>query len=240
MIIIFIAGASASGKTSFSHKLLQALKAAEKSVELMVMDSYFKEIPEGREITEYRANTNFDRVGMYDMNLLLTDVLALNSGISIPKYNFEFNTNKRNADGYISPPEFLIIEGLFAMHVARKLSDEIQKFKVFVGTSSYKSILERRVTRDAETRGRTRAETIGCEKKFVGIAYFHNIATGMRGVDVNVINDDRVEGERDPLDLGVDEVLAGLGIANQMITTPDLLIADNSNADYGTIKSTLH
>lgn len=240
MKIIIVSGASASGKTSLAEKLLFTLQQEGKWAELIVMDSYYKEIPEDREISEYRATTNFDRVTMYDLDLLKNNILTLNDGHSIPKYSFEFSTNKRGVVGKITPPEFLIIEGLFSMHLSRRLPETMQKTTVFVETSSYKTIIDRRVARDAETRARKPAEVLRCEKKYVGVAYFHNIASGMRGIDVSVVNDDLIEGKQHPLDKGVDDILLRLNIRQVILPTEDMATATNEDGEKEDLSQVNH
>lgn len=220
MKIIFITGASASGKTSLAEKTQEALQRAGKSAELIVMDSYFKEIPDDREINEYRETTNFDRLDMYETELLITDILALNGGQPISNYHFEFSTNKRAVKGVIQPPEFLIVEGLFAMQIANRFDKEdVDKMTVFVETSSYKTIVRRRVERDFRTRNREEKIVRNCEKQYVGVAYFDQIVRGMREACLSVVNDDPIEGQPHPLDKGVVDILSTLGIEDCCINS---------------------
>ena len=212
MKVILIAGGAASGKTSLAEKLRDTLRAAGKTAELIVMDSYYKEIPADREINDYRANTNFDRVTMFELEALKQDIIELSQERHIPKYQFVYTTNKRHSIGQIVPPEFLIVEGLFTMHLKRKLPTNLSVLTVFVEVSSYLTLVDRRVARDLLNRGREREETIRHERKFVGVAYFHNIASGMRGIDLTVVNDPFETPDPHPLEKGIDDIFASLGL----------------------------
>ncbi|MDF1757123.1 MAG: zeta toxin family protein [Legionellaceae bacterium] len=221
MKVILIAGGSASGKSSLSRKLLDALRTEGKNAELIIMDSYYKEIPADREINEYRATTNFDRVSMFEIDDLKDDVISLNEGRDINRYEYDFTTNRRRAVGSISQPEFLIIEGLFTMHLKRKLPADLSQLTVFVEVSSYLTLINRRIIRDQATRNLTPAQTIQGERKYVGIAYFHNIASGMRGVDISVVNDDPIDNEQHPLEKGIDDILASLEVERTIVPIPE-------------------
>jgi len=120
MKIIFIGGASASGKTVLAQRLQNRLRDLGHEALNISMDDYFHEIPSNyhqhvdtkdhHEIPEdyprpedpnatvinhFRMNTNFYQTIMYDFELLQQDIHKLKLGKSIEKPIFDFCTNLR-------------------------------------------------------------------------------------------------------------------------------------------------
>ena len=212
MMIIFIAGASASGKTTLSKKLNARLNQTNQTSQIISMDDYFLEIPDGVDIGYFRNNTNFDCLEMYDLSLLHNHLTALHNGETITKPIFDFPTNKRLTTERISPPEFLIVEGLFSLCVAKQLLiPGLAKLTVFTGTSSYLSLLNTRVTRDVNERSRKKDDVMRQEGKYVGPAFFNTIAKSKNGVDIDILNDTHhTQSGTHPLETGVDEIITAL------------------------------
>lgn len=213
MILIFIAGASGSGKTTLANMLVERLNQSGKTSQVLSMDDYYHEIPEGVDLDHYRNNTNFDRLEMCDQALLIKHLLALNNGQTITKPIFDFPTNKRLTTEMISPPEFLIVEGLFALCIANNLpaSNDFAKLTVFTGTSSYLDLIKTRVTRDVNQRNRQPNDVWRQERKFVGPAFFNTISKSKSRVDIDVLNDSHLDTTKPhPLENAVEEIISAL------------------------------
>lgn len=228
MKLVLIAGASASGKTELARQLLKSLNETETNAILLKTDDYYREIPEGIDIDDYRQKTNFDTPDIFEFDLLAQHLIDLHEGIDITKAKeFDFKTNKRVGRETISPPDVLIIEGLFALDFAKKyLKDShISKTTVFVETDFYLDIVNRRIDRDLAERGRNNKEEIlRQERQFVGPAFFSTICKSKNGVDISVDNSEKIVIKHDPaapgsaaqlppthpLMRGVDEIIAKL------------------------------
>lgn len=219
MFAIFIAGASASGKTKLSSLLLDRLKANGGNHVLLKMDDYFHEIPDGVDIDWFRKNTNFDKQDMLKLDLLKEHLLALNRGDAIIKPIFDFNKNKCLSSEEIDPPDVIIVEGLFALHFAKKfLEAELSALTVFVETNSYLTLIKRRIERDMRERGRhDDSEVKQQERRFVGPAFFGGttfvggIASSKLGADIVIDNseDNSVAGSH-PLVKGAEQIIGEL------------------------------
>ena len=213
MILIFIAGASGSGKTTLANMLVERLNQSGKTGRLLSMDDYYFEIPEGVDLHHFRNNTNFDRLEMCDQSLLINHLMALHNGQTITKPIFDFPTNRRLSTEIVSPPEFLVVEGLFALCIAKNLpiSNDIAKLTVFTGTSSYLGLINTRVTRDVNERNRQPEDVWRQERKFVGPGFFNTIAKSKNGVDIDVLNDPRLDTNKPhPLENAVDDIISAL------------------------------
>ena len=190
MKFIFIAGASASGKSTLSVLLSNEFTRMGISNVILKMDDYSVEAPDNiTDIAHYRQVTNFDRLEMYDIDLLGEHLLQLENGLEIQKPDFDFATNRRISFETIMPQDVVIVEGLFALALAKKLPPELDKTKVFIGPSSYSSLLEMRTRRDQNERGFTSLQTLSKERKYVGPCFFDVIAKSKNGVDIDITND---------------------------------------------------
>lgn len=209
MKFIFISGASGSGKTTISEALFHALSHSGASVSSITMDDYSVEAPSDIvDIQKYRQETNFDRVEMCDLKLLHQHILALVNGNPIEKPIFDFPSNKRKAYEIVKPCDYMIIEGIFALYFAKNLKEQIDKVTVFVGQSSYLNLLQRRGARDVNERNFTLDQVLLKERRFVGPGFFQTIASSKTGVDIDITNDMKIEGKIDPIQAGVQEILA--------------------------------
>ena len=219
MILVLIAGASGSGKTHLSKLLLAQLNASGGDNLLITMDDYFLEIPAGIDIDWFRANTQFDDPNMLELSLLKTHLMALHRGEDITKPVFDFPTNRRLQTEKITPPDVLIVEGLFALYFAQKfLQDDLTTLTVFVETNSYLTLLNRRAERDIKERGRPNAAVVRqLEHQYVGPAFFGTIVKSKTRADIVVDNSATSEefetsAQVHPLTQGVVDIIAALEI----------------------------
>lgn len=213
MILIFVAGASGSGKTTLTTMLVERLRQLGKTSQALSIDDYFVEIPEGIDIDYYRTHTNFAELKMIDVPLLECHLMALHNGETISKPVFDFTTNRRLNTEIIPPPEFLVIEGTFALAIAKTLSKEkdLTKLTVFVGKSSYMSILSSRIARDEKERNRERVDILREERKYLGPAFFDVMAKSKNGVNIDVLNDLQFDDTKPhPLACAVEEIISAL------------------------------
>jgi len=147
-VIVGIAGASASGKTTIAKKLFNAFKD---DTVLITHDSYYKSHSELS--LDERASMNFDHPNSLETDLLIKHLKELKAGRSIRQPQYDFTMHMRK-DEYIDvePVSAIIVEGIliFAEPKLRELFD----LKIFVDTDTDICLL-RRIRRDVEQRGRT-------------------------------------------------------------------------------------
>ncbi|HWR36744.1 MAG TPA: uridine kinase [Clostridia bacterium] len=148
---IGIAGPSCAGKSYLSKHIAEQLKAG-----MVHLDSYYSSLSHMSLVQ--RAHANFDCPESLDAPLLIEHARQLSRGIAIEKPVYDFTTHSRTLETErVEPTEFIIIEGLFALHWEdiRKL----QGTKVYVDLGE-EVCLERRIERDIRERGRTRESVL--------------------------------------------------------------------------------
>lgn len=213
MTFIFIAGASGSGKSTLTSKLTEEFSQLDIPYTVLKMDDYSTEAPDGIDIKSYRENTNFDRLEMYDLKLLKEHLIQLANGASIETPKFDFSKNKRSQWETVSPQPYIIVEGLFALKIAKDWTEISDKLTVFVGQSSYLDSIKMRTNRDQFERGFTPEQTSKKEKKFVGPGFFDVIAKSKTNVDIDITNDP-VMGDAGLVE-GIAQILDALNIGIQ-------------------------
>ncbi|AUH71381.1 uridine kinase family protein [Legionella sainthelensi] len=211
MIFVIIGGASGSGKTGLSHHLLTKLKDNGMGAQILNMDDYYHEIPEGVDLEYFRKNTNFDTPDMLHLDLLQQHIAELNKGKSITKPVFDFKSNSRVGEETVHPSDVIIMEGIFAQYFYKKFGlSNFPVVTVNITTENYLDVIERRIKRDIEQRGRARLEGIKQEKKYVGPGFLKYTASSSVGADVYVCNEHRDgnEAQQLMLDINAAEIVA--------------------------------
>lgn len=153
-IIIGISGASGSGKTTFTKKLISTLHKDETT--LISQDAYYKDL--NHLSLQEKSEQNFDHPDSLDFDLLKTHLLDLQKGrnISLPVY--DFNTHSRlSISKAIPPSKIIIVEGTLVMSQDQLLN--LYDYKVYVDLDQ-KICLERRIERDIAERGRTKKNVL--------------------------------------------------------------------------------
>lgn len=213
MIFVFIGGASASGKTSVSERLLVKLHELGISSQLLTMDDYIRVKPAEVDIDYYRLHTNFDTPDIMNFDLLREHIRNLSKGKSIIKPKFSFVLCNHTGNEVIDKADVIIIEGIFAQYFAKtsQLSKEIDYLSVNVATESYMDILARRIERNIIDRGQTPEAVVQQERKFVGPGFFAYTAQAASGSDVYIVNKKvPKEGKLNVLNTAVDEIVDAL------------------------------
>jgi uridine kinase len=145
--ILGIAGCSGSGKTTLARELTAQFNAT-----LLPLDFYYRDL--SHLAPADRANQNFDHPDSLEHTLLAEHINALanRQTIARPIYDFATHTRIPNRTEPIAPTEFLIVEGILALHYTslRALYD----FSIYVNAPN-QLCLNRRIYRDMRERGRT-------------------------------------------------------------------------------------
>jgi uridine kinase len=151
VVVIGIAGGSASGKTSVANKLVENQINKVSSIALLRLDDYYKDL--SNLSVEERSKTNFDHPDSIDFDLLKNHLQKLKNGKSINKPIYDFSIHNRQVKSeLIKPVNVVILEGILALseEVIRDLCD----IKIFVDTADDIRFI-RRLKRDTRDRGRT-------------------------------------------------------------------------------------
>lgn len=148
-ILIGIAGASGSGKTSIANGIIERLES-DKAV-IIQEDSYYKDLSEMP--YEERVGRNFDHPDAFDHDLLTQHLLQLLNGRAVahPVYNYELHTRSREIKT-IEPDILIILEGILILSKAQLR--ELMNYRVFIDTPLDICFI-RRLKRDLGERGRT-------------------------------------------------------------------------------------
>jgi uridine kinase len=153
-IIICIAGASGSGKTTFAKKLISALP--KKETLLITQDAYYKDLSSLS--LEERANQNFDHPDSLDFELLKKHIIELIKGNTTLQPIYDFNTHSRlTSSKKIEPEKIIIIEGTLVL--SQEILLEFYDLNIYIDLDQ-KACLSRRIERDIAERGRTKASVL--------------------------------------------------------------------------------
>ena len=148
VIIIGIAGGSASGKTTVVNRIMDMFGD---QLSLIALDSYYRD----RSDLTYaeRCKINYDHPASLDFDLLIENVKQLKRGqaVDIPVYDFAIYNRVPQVER-VEARRIIVVEGIliFAIPELRKLFD----IKVFVDAAADVRMM-RRLKRDMQERGRS-------------------------------------------------------------------------------------
>ena len=172
--VVFIAGPSSSGKTTFSHRLSYHLKALGLNPHPIACDNFF--VDREKSPKDKFGNYNFETLQSLNIPLFNDTINNLLEGkeVEIPRYNFI--TGKTEFIGNflkIGKDDVLIIEGIHCLNnKLHSMIDDSNKFKIYISAITQLSIdstnristsdlrLIRRIIRDNKTRGHNAVKTI--------------------------------------------------------------------------------
>lgn len=150
LIIIGIAGGSASGKSSIANEIYEYFKH-EHTIKIIRLDDYYKD--QSHLTMEQRVKTNYDHPLAFDMDLLVKHLDLLKSNQSIEKPIYDFTVHNRSLQvEVINPRDVFILEGLFVLNEVqiRERCDIL----IYVDTDADIRFI-RRLKRDMQERGRS-------------------------------------------------------------------------------------
>ncbi len=172
--IIFIAGPSSSGKTTFAHRLSIQLKVHGLRPQAISVDNYFVD----RELTPKDADGNYDFecLEALDVKQFNDDMTKLLDGQEVEMPDFNFKVGKREYNGkmlQLEKSDILVVEGIHCLN--NKLSVGIpadNMYKIYISALTQLNVddhnhipttdarLLRRIVRDNTYRGANAAKTI--------------------------------------------------------------------------------
>lgn len=171
--LVFIAGPSSSGKTTFSKRLAVQLLAGGIHPYPLAMDDYF--LPRARLKKGNGGTIDFDSLTALDIPFFEGQLRALLSGekVTLPHYNFKSGKREKGPTVRLKHDQILIVEGIHGLnpHLLENLPEE-EVFRIFVSALTQLNLdshnrvpttdtrLIRRIVRDAVNRGYSAAATL--------------------------------------------------------------------------------
>ncbi|MCX7758278.1 MAG: uridine kinase [bacterium] len=187
MLVISIAGGTASGKTTVARSIIEILasKNIHDKVSFINMDSYYVDLSNIK--LDERKKINFDHPNSIDWELLyehLNDLLN-RKPINKPVYSYTQYT-RSSVYEVIYPNSVVIVEGLFALYdeKIRKISN----IKIFVEAPDDIRLI-RRIYRDIKERKRNIDEIIDQYLNFVRPMYVEFIEPTKKHADIIIQNE---------------------------------------------------
>ncbi len=174
MRVVFIAGPSSSGKTTFAKRLSVQLAILGLKPKRISLDDYFVE----RSKTPLDENGEYDFEALHSLNIdeFNSDLSALLQGqeVTLPRFNFVEGRSQRVGETLsLCHSSILLIEGIHGLNPELSLTiPREEKFLIYVSALTALSLdsttiihtsdnrLLRRMVRDHNYRGKSAAETI--------------------------------------------------------------------------------
>ncbi len=149
VVVIGIAGGSASGKTTVAKKILQAHYG--QPIALLDQDAYYRDL--SHLALAERKQFNFDHPDAFDNALMVEHLQRLKrrQPVEKPIYSFQEYTRKQGSVR-VEPASIVIVEGILVL-ATRELRAQID-VKIFVEADDDIRFI-RRLTRDVNQRART-------------------------------------------------------------------------------------
>ncbi len=177
-IIIGVAGGTASGKTTVSAKILEAV--GRNRLAYIEHDAYYRDLSH-LPLTE-RRNLNFDHPDSLENELLITHLETLLRGepVQIPVYDFATYTRSQELK-LVKPRRVILVEGILIF--ADKRLREMMDIKIYVDAAADLRFI-RRLKRDTLERGRTVEMVIEQYLKTVRPMHLEFVEPSKRHADV--------------------------------------------------------
>ncbi len=184
-VIIGVAGASGSGKTTVVGEIIRAL--GHDQVSVIQHDSYYydrSEVPE-----EERSSINYDHPDSLETALLETHLRSIKNlePVEVPVYDFTNHCRKKETTTVVGK-KAIILEGILILSDSR-LRD-LMDIKVFVDTDADLRIL-RRIKRDIAERGRDLESVVEQYLKTVRPMHLEFVEPSKRYADLLIPNGGR-------------------------------------------------
>ena len=183
VIVIAVAGGSASGKTTVIKEIYDALGGED--IAIIKHDDYYKD--QSHLTREERKLTNYDHPSSLENELLISQLKDLIDGKSIKKPTYDFMLQTRS-DKYeiVEPKKVIILDGILILEDER--IRELADIKIFVECDEELRLI-RRIKRDMVERGRSFDHIIEQYLTTVKPMYHHFVSKTKRYADIIIPND---------------------------------------------------
>jgi len=169
--LVFIAGPSASGKTTFSKRLAIQLLANGVHPYPLAMDDYF--LPRAELRARLGEHPDYVSLAALDVELFQADLARLMAGerVELPRYDFATGTRQDGPVIQLDADQILLVEGIHGLNPIL-CADASRVFRIFVSAltqlnldihnrvSTTDTRLIRRIVRDATFRSYDATETL--------------------------------------------------------------------------------
>lgn len=172
--VIFIAGPSSSGKTTFAKRLAVQLKVNLFNTLAISIDDYFRDRSDMPKLPD--GTLDFEALETVDIPRMVHDIQALLEGQTIARRHFSFRRGvgtDTDEQLQLDPDTFLIVEGIHGLNPvfpAQLGADKVRRIYISAITqlnvdnehrvSSSDNRLLRRLVRDAQFRGHNAEDTL--------------------------------------------------------------------------------
>jgi uridine kinase len=171
--LVFIAGPSASGKTTFSKRLAIQLLANGLQPYPLAMDNYF--YPRDILFERFGDGIDVDSLDALDVPQFQEDLRRLVAGeeVVFPRFDFHTGTRQKGPTVRLSENQVILVEGIHGMNPKLLENSPVKAcFRVFISAltqinldshnrvSTTDTRLIRRIVRDAKHRGYSATETL--------------------------------------------------------------------------------
>ncbi|MDB4002635.1 uridine kinase [Oceanospirillaceae bacterium] len=180
MVIIGIAGASASGKSVLAKNVMDGFGADQ--VMMMSEDSYYKD--QHNLSKDQRNLTNYDHPDAMDHDLMAQHLEALSMGQTIEQPVYSFHEHLRLSQTVLTKPcKVLIVEGILLFTQERLRS--LFNLRIFMDVPLDVCLI-RRLERDVNDRGRDLQSVLAQYQATVRPGYFNHISPSRGFADLIV------------------------------------------------------
>ena len=180
MVIIGIAGASASGKSVLAKNVMDGFGADQ--VMMMSEDSYYKD--QHNLSKDQRNLTNYDHPDAMDHDLMAQHLEALSMGQTIEQPVYSFHEHLRLSQTVLMKPcKVLIVEGILLFTQERLRS--LFNLRIFMDVPLDVCLI-RRLERDVNDRGRDLQSVLAQYQATVRPGYFNHISPSRGFADLIV------------------------------------------------------
>ncbi|MGI9542425.1 MAG: uridine kinase family protein [Cyclobacteriaceae bacterium] len=185
--VIGITGGSASGKTYFLKRLMEAFSP--EMLCLISQDHYYH--PRDQQPTDKQGVKNFDTPMSIDIDQFVADIKSVKSGKTVKRSEYTFNNpDAQSAMLEFTPAPVIIVEGIFILYFPEVA--ELLDLKIFIDAKEYIK-LRRRITRDQEERGYDVADVLYRYEQHVAPTFEKYILPFKDDADLIVPNNEHFE-----------------------------------------------
>ncbi len=182
MLVVGIAGGTASGKTTVVEQIVDAL--GEERVCVLACDHYYRDL--SALPLSARKDYNFDHPDAMDQGLILSHIRSLKEGQEVARPCYSFSASVRiDKTVPLYPAPVLIVEGILALAID-SFRDEYD-LGIYVDSADDLRLI-RRIERDTQERGRSLEETLSRYLRWVRPMHEAFVWPSMRKADLIVRN----------------------------------------------------
>lgn len=181
-ILILIAGASGSGKTTFANEIIARIPKNTTSA-VICQDSYYISNPQLNK--KERRLINYDHPTSFEWDLMRKQLNDIKKGKKIKVPIYDYKTEIRlNETIDISNIDVIVFEGIYAIY--DDIINQIADLKIFIETPKDECLI-RRILRDVNERNRSFESVISQWRSTVSPMYDQFVEPSKKNANVSVL-----------------------------------------------------